>query len=338
MSTYEEALCNNTTDLEFVVPDVQQFDRKIILAGWLVYGSNIYYAGSVGTLDTLFRDQFDLGSAEANLAALTEDGEWFYDSDTDVCYLYSLNNPLTHHTIEGGRNFTNLKNEAINRASEFVRSYINKPIYKRTGTGVQSPTARDYEDIVIRSTALIAASMMLMPYDPDRAAALERIAFDRDDGTGYLDLVKTGEIRLWHESDKRLAEGAVSPVSVNASTTGSIIDLKGRATQSDKILVKITTPTSGTATIAAGTANTTVKFSTWVGNSTGLQVVAQEADRVISGGYDPIGLGMYAKFSMGVYYYADSWNVHVNAWDDYPETQTMIKNAQAERFRTERIT
>ncbi len=337
MSTYEEALCNNTTDLEFVIPDIQQFDRKIVLSGWLVYGSNIYYAGSTGTVDTLFRDQFDLGDAEANLGALTEDGEWFYDSDTDVCYLYSLNNPLTHHTMEGGRNFTNLKNEAINRATEFVRSYINKPIYKRTGTGVQSPTARDYEDVVIRGTAILAASMMLMPYDPDRAMTLEKLVFDREEGTGYLDMIKRGEIRLWHEVDKRLSEGVVHPVSLNSSTTGSIIDVKGRGTRSDVIMVKITTPTSGNATIAAGTAST-VKFSTWVGDDTGLKVVAQEADRVVSGGYDSIGLGMYAKFSMGVYYVNDEWEIQVAAHSDYPETQLQVKNTQAERYGTERIT
>jgi len=336
MSSYEEALCNNTTDLEFILPDLQNYDRKVVLVNWTNEGSNLYSAGSTGSVDTLFRDDRQLGDAEANLAALTEDGEWFYNETLDLCTIYSLNNPTTHHVLSGGRSFTNLKNEAIHRASEMCRSYIGKPIYKRTGTGSQAPSARDYEDIIIRSVATYAVFLMLYPYEPQRAMEYEKLVIDREEGTGYWDMIKRGEIRLWHETDRRKSEGVVRPVSLNASTTGSIIDIKGRGTKSDIIKVKITTPTSGTDTIAAGTASA-VKYSTWVGDDTGLKVVAQEADRVVSGGYDPIGLGMYAKFSMGVYYFADEWEVEVTAYSDYPETQQRVKNAQAERFGVQRI-
>ena len=121
MSSYEEALCNNTTDLLFILPDLQNYDRKIVLVNWTNEGSNLYSAGSTGSIDTLFRDDRQLGDAEANVAAVTEDGEGFYNSSTDLCTIYSLNSPTTHHGISGGRNFTNLKNEAIHRASEMCR-------------------------------------------------------------------------------------------------------------------------------------------------------------------------------------------------------------------------
>lgn len=331
MSTYEEALCNSTTDLTFVLPDLQNYDRKVLLVNWTTEGSNLYSAGSTGNIESLYKNGQKLDSAESSVSAVNADGEWFYNSTTDLLTIYSVSNP-TYEVYEGGRDFPTHLTETVNRASEFVRSYINKPIYKRTGTGSQSGTARDYEDIVVRSTALISVAMILQPYELDRAMEIEKLAFDREEGTGYLDLIKRGEIRLWHEVDDRKADGVIRPVAVNSSTTGSIIDLKGRATRGDLIKIKITTPTSSSATVTAGTANSTVKYSTWVGDDTGLKVVATETDRVISGGYDPIGLGMHAKFSMGTYYSADEWECEVTAHDDYPETQQQVKNAQAQRF------
>ena len=56
MSTYEESYSNTTTDLEYFVPDIQAFDRKIVITNWQTYASNIYLAGSTGTMDEVFRD------------------------------------------------------------------------------------------------------------------------------------------------------------------------------------------------------------------------------------------------------------------------------------------
>jgi hypothetical protein len=213
-----------------------------------------------------------------------------------------------------------------------VRSYVGKPIYQRRGIGGQSPTARDYDDIIIRSTALLAVSMLLYPYDEEKALELEARAIDKEEGQGYLDLVKTGVIRLTNETDPRSQEGIVRPVSSNPSSTGAILDIKGRGTRSDLIKVVISTPSSGNATFASGAENTVVKFSTFTGDDFGMKYIAQESDRVISGGYDPIGLGMYAKFATGIYYANDEWEVQVSSYSDYPETQQSVKSGQAERF------
>jgi len=329
MSTYESAFCNATTDLEFVIPDIQQFDRKILITGWLPHQSNVYKAGSTGTVDTMFRDQFELASAQSSLSNLISsgsDGDWFYDSSTDISYLLSSNNPLTHHTIEGGRDYATLKSQAINRAAEFIRSYIDKPIYKRTGTGVQSVTARDYEDVIVRSNAILACTFLLMPYDPERAREIEKMAYDKEEAMGYLDQIKRGEIRLWHEVDKRRGEGVVTEVSVNSSTTGSIIDVRGKASATDLIKVIITTG----GTFAAGTASP-VKYSTYIGDDTGLKMKLTETTRIISGQYQNAAHGVEIKFSAGVYVADDEWQIEVVKYSDYPETQLPIKNSQAER-------
>ena len=68
MSTYDEFFANATTDLEYFIPDIQAFDRKILVTGWIFYQSNVYRAGSTGTIESLFRDNFDLGDPEANIS------------------------------------------------------------------------------------------------------------------------------------------------------------------------------------------------------------------------------------------------------------------------------
>ena len=315
MSSYEERFCTNA-DLEFVYPFI---NRRQVVTNFISTGGNIYRAGSTGNAEEVFRDGVNLGSAQSGLSDLTEDGEWFYDSTNDLLNLYSNNNPVTNHTVEISKDFSNLKLEAIGRASE-------------RGIGGQSPTARDYDDIIIRSTALLAVSMLLYPYDEEKALELEARAIDKEEGQGYLDLVKTGVIRLTNETDPRSQEGIVRPVSSNPSSTGAILDIKGRGTRSDLIKVVISTPSSGNATFASGAENTVVKFSTFTGDDFGMKYIAQESDRVISGGYDPIGLGMYAKFATGIYYANDEWEVQVSSYSDYPETQQSVKSGQAERF------
>jgi|TARA_R100000234_G_scaffold95157_1_gene63445 hypothetical protein len=331
MSSYEERFCTNA-DLEFVYPFLSDINRRQVVTNFISTGGNIYRAGSTGNAEEVFRDGVNLGSAQSALSDLTEDGEWFYDSTNDLLNLYSNNNPVTNHTVEISKDFSNLKLEAIGRASEMVRSYVGKPIYQRRGIGGQSPTARDYDDIIIRSTALLAVSMLLYPYDEEKALELEARAIDKEEGQGYLDLVKTGVIRLTNETDPRSQEGIVRPVSSNPSSTGAILDIKGRGTRSDLIKVVISTPSSGNATFASGAENTVVKFSTFTGDDFGMKYIAQESDRVISGGYDPIGLGMYAKFATGIYYANDEWEVQVSSYSDYPETQQSVKSGQAERF------
>ena len=326
MSTIQTAFCNLTTDLEFVIPDVHQYDRRIPITGFLVYSTNIFRAGSTGTVDSCFRDSVGLGDAEANLAALTEDGEWFYDSTNDLLYLYSLNNPLTHHIVEAGRDYATLKEQAANRAYEFIVNYIGKAHFLREGTNIQGASARSHDEILIRSNAILACSFLIMPYDPDRGMALEKLVYDREFETGYLDHIKSGRIQLWHEVGRKSQEGVCTPISRNSSSTGTIINVNGKSTHTDKIKVKITTA----GTFVAGTASP-VKYTTYLGDATGFQMVEGISAQTINGSSQQIGHNMYAIFSEGIYTINDSWEVAVTAYSEFPETQQEVKSARAER-------
>jgi len=277
-------------------------------------------------VDSCFRDSVGLGDAEANLAALTEDGEWFYDSTNDLLYLYSLNNPLTHHIVEAGRDYATLKEQAANRAYEFIVNYIGKAHFLREGTNIQGASARSYDEILIRSNAILACSFLIMPYDPDRGMALEKLVYDREFETGYLDHIKSGRIQLWHEVGRKSQEGVCTPISRNSSSTGTIIKVNGKSTHTDKIKVKLTTA----GTVVAGTASP-VKYTTYLGDATGFQMVEGISAQTINGSSQQIGHNMYAIFSEGIYTANDSWEVAVTAYSEFPETQQEVKSARAER-------
>ena len=95
-----------------------------------------------------------------------------------------------------GRDNKTLFNEFISRSSDFVRSYINKPIYKNKGVGTSDSLGRDYPEIIVRSTAFLAAAMAISPYDNQRAPQLQDVAYDPINRTGLLDMIREGKISL----------------------------------------------------------------------------------------------------------------------------------------------
>ena len=324
MSTYEESYSNTTTDLEYFVPDIQAFDRKIVITNWQTYASNIYLAGSTGTMDEVFRDNVNLGSAESALSDLTEDGEWFYDSTNDNLYLYSSSNPITNHTIEGGRSFSTLKTLAVARGAEFIRQYINRPIHKRAGVGTQGISGESYDDGIIKSNSALACADIVRPYDPDRADYLQNLAYNAENN-GMLDKIKSGEVSLWHDKTMRHNQGIVRRKSVNSNTTANIIDVRGQATADDLILVKIT---SG-GTFTKGTANTSITYSVFTGDDTGLQVKEVLSNEIIDGDFQTCAHGLKIQFSTGVLTTNDEWEIECSGTT--PEAGSPVKSITLER-------
>ena len=135
---------------------------------------------------------------------------------------------------------------------------------------------------------------------------MQDIAYNPIASNGLLDLIRKGVISLDQDEDGR--DKIVKEVSINASTTGAIVDTFGHPQVSfDRIKVIISTA----GTFAAGSAST-VKFKSFVGDDTGLKVNLVEEARVIDGGLQHIGHGVYVRFSTGVYTLDDEWEVEVS--------------------------
>ena len=313
MSTYLENYCT-IEDIQLVAPFVFDYDRKRVISNWVSHSgsdaSTIYKAGSVGKLSMLYSNDIELTSV-SDLASVDADGKFFFDEDADVVYYRptSTNNPNFDESVAAGRDNKTLFTEFISRSSDFVRSYINKPIYKNKGVGTGDSFGIDFPEVIVRSTALLSASLAIMAYDREKGEELQNLAYNPNDNNGLLDLIRRGVISLDQDEDGR--DKIVKEVAINTSSTGTIVDTFGHPTVSyDRIKVIIA---SG-GTFSAGSTST-ITYNTFVGNDNGLKIDQVAISEVIDGSFQSIGHGIYVRFSTGVYTTGDEWEVEVSGLD-----------------------
>jgi hypothetical protein len=277
MTTYLDTYCT-IDDIQLVAPFVFDYDRKRTITNWVSHSgsgnSEIWKAGSVGKFTMLYENDIEQ-TLVADIPSIDADGKYYFDEDADVVYYQpsSNSNPNYDVTMTAGRDNKTLFNEFISRSSDFVRSYINKPIYKNKGVGTGDSLGRDYPEVIVRATALLAASMAILPYDEQHGLRLQVQAYDQEGGTGLLDLIRKG-----------------------------IISLR----------IKVIIETGGT--FAAGSTST-VTYKTFVGDDSGLKINANQEAEIIDGSFQPVGHGVYVRFSTGVYTTNDEWEVEVSGLD-----------------------
>ncbi len=313
MSTYLDTYCT-IEDIQLVAPFVFDYDRKRTITNWVSHSgsgnSEIWKAGSVGKFTMLYENDIEQTSV-GDIGSIDADGKYYFDEDADVVYFQPTtnSNPNFDVTMTAGRDNKTLFNEFISRSSDFVRSYINKPIYKNKGVGTGDNLGRDYPEVIVRATALLAASMAILPYDEQHGLRLQIQAYDQEGGTGLLDLIRKGIISLDQDEDGR--DKIVKEVSINGNTTGAIVDTYGYPqTSFDRIKVIISTG----GTFAAGSTSS-VKYKSFIGDDSGLKVNQVQEAEVIDGSFQPVGHGVYVRFSTGVYTADDEWEVEVSGLD-----------------------
>ena len=332
MSTNYETFCNTTTDLLFELPSVDQYDRKRLVQGWVATDtSKLFVVYDSGYVSAFYRDGEDLGAPQGSSELTNEDGEWYYDADADALYFYCSHGPATHSCTCAGRDWVELKAEAVARAADFIRSYLAKPLYKRVGTGQQSESLREWDDVLIRCNAMLACSYLMRPYAFDEARKLEGLVYAAEFGTdrneyGLLDRIKTGDIALWHEITPQKGAGIVREVALDSSTTGGIIDTKGNAL-TDWDIFKVVIVNGGT--FAAGSTST-VTFSVFVRDATGLKLQQVVNTQLVDGGYQAFAHGIYGRFAAGVYVAVDEWEIEVSG--EAIEAGTQTRNLPLRRF------
>ena len=310
MTTYLETYCT-IDDIQLVAPFVFDYDRKRTISNWVNHSgsgsSEIWKAGSVGKTEMLYENDIEQTNVDS-VGDINADGKFYYNASADVLYFRPTdsNNPNYDVTVAVGRDNETLFNEFISRSSDFVRSYINKPIYKNKGVGTGDSLGRDFPEVIVRSTALLSASMAIMPYDAEKGGEIQSLAYDPITNNGLLDMVRDGTISLDQDEDGR--EAIVKEVSINASTTGAIVDTFGTPNTSyDRIKVIISTA----GTFAAGSSSG-VKFTSYTGSDAGLKMNVVENAKTIDGGLQHIGHGVCVRFSTGVYTINDEWEVEVS--------------------------
>ena len=327
MSTYEASYCDTNTDLSYIEPNINNYNLRRILPGdWVASGTtDLYYLYSAGYVTQLFKDGEEMTSV-----ADTPDAnkEFNYATGTGLLSFFVTNSStslLDSAVIEAGRDWYDTKVEAVAKASDLVRNLLPVPIYPRKGVGMASATGNDWPEIIVRSTAIIACADLVRPFDKDKGDEIMAMAMNPE-GTGYLDMIRTGQIALSQDEGMAKHGGIVREISINASSTGSVIDVRGTPTV-DWDVIKSIISTAGTFTSGSASG---VKYDTYVKDDTGLKIDKSSDAETIDGGFQDVGHGMQVRFSPGVYTINDQWELEVSGIID---SRTMaIKYATAERI------
>ena len=328
MSTYHESYCNTTTDLTFIEPNISEYDGKKVLASNFTTTdtSNLYQLNNTGFIDQLFKDGVEMTSVTDTPNA---DNEYNYSTSTDSFQFFlssSSVSALNSSVFEASRDWNDLKTEVVKRASDFVRNYLPFPIYPNKGVGSGDATNFDYPEIISRCTAIMAVESLIRPYDVEKADQIKSQAIN-EQGTGFLDMLRKGEITLYQSEDESKHRGILRIVSTDTNTTGGIVDIRGRSNYPWDI-IKIIISAGGT--FSAGTANTSVKFNSFIGNENGLKLEQMANDEIIDGYWQLVGHDMYVRFSPGVYVANDEWELEVSG--ELDQTFTPIKTVRASRY------
>ena len=328
MSTYHESYCNTTTDLTFIEPYIGEYDGKKVLASNFTTTdtSNLYQLNNTGFVSQLYKDGVEMTSVTDTPNA---DNEFKYSSSTDSLQFFLAStsvSSLNSSVFEASRDWSDLKTEAVKRASDFVRSFLPFPIYPNKGVGTMDASSFNYPEIIVRCTSIIAVDFLVRPYDVEKANQIKSQAMN-EEGTGLLDMLRKGEITLYQSEDESKYKGILRPVSINTNTTGGIADIKGKSTYPWDV-IKIIISAGGTFT--AGSANTTVKFNSFIGNENGLKLEQMTNEEIIDGYWQLVGHNMYVRFTPGVYTTNDEWELEVSG--ELDQSFTPVKTVRTSRY------
>ncbi len=296
-------------ELKRVFPQLDEFDQKKPVYGWVEVTTNKYAAHDSGIVTQLFANGEDLGPAQSAHTDLNVEGEWFYNSAEDVLYYYSASSPLDK-LMEAGEEFTTMVTQYRGDASRLLDSFLDPNLPKNQ----LKNKAGDYDYLIIRSTALICASMMIKTNDPTSEMANAYMA-----EAMYIDKLNNGEAALSYQNTADSSKGVIRDVTY----TGAVrpVDTRGHYSGTyDLIKIKITTP----GAIGAAKYSVWTKDSDKLGMNEGNQVVTNE---IVNGDYQVLAGGLQIRFQ-GTYYNStaavdDEWEIEVMGWSEEVDSSSL---------------
>ena len=285
--------------LKDVFPQLDSFDNKRALYGWKEVTTNKYAAHNSGLTTQLFADGEDLGSAQSAHTDLNVEGEWFYNSAEDITYYYSASTP-SDKLMEAGEEFSALITRITENASRYLDAKLDPNLPKEQLKDKEG----NYDYIIVRTTALLAATFLIRSHDPTSEVATAMM----EDAMGNIDALNKGGAALSWQTTGDSSKGVIRDVTY---TSGSIrpVDTRGRWSGSwDLIKIKV---------IGGGVLGTAT-YSVWVKDGESLknrQVVTAEK---ITGDYQHIANGIEIRFGGSaddsVATADNEWEMEVAGW------------------------
>ena len=191
-----------------------------------------------------------------------------------------------------------------------VRSMVGVPIYKQK----DSAMGNSFPEIIVLNTATLACYYLIAPYDINKANEL-KARVTNDEGTGDLDKVRSGQYILEQDETPQKLAGIIREISLDASSTGRILDVRGRPFAWDRLKIKITS--GGTLTYGS---QSTITYDVFSGDDRGLKLVKDIDGEFLTGNWDSVSNGMEILASEGVYTTNDEFELECN-----PEVSTRVQ-------------
>ena len=266
-------------ELKRVYPQIDAFDTKTPIYGWVHVAGDKYVSYDSGIVTQLFRDGQDLGAAQSAHGDVDADYEWAYDSANDAVYIHDTTGSPADLLMEAGEEFTAMITQFRTDASRYLDSKLDPNLPREQ----LKDKSGNFDYMIIRSSALIAAAFLIRATDPTNEVATALM----EEAQGNIDALNTGNAALSWQATRDASRGIIRDVTY---TAGEIRPVDTRGTWNgtwDLIKVKIGTgDVLGTAT-----------YNVFVKDGDNLKQTQVVTDEKINGDYQSLAGGLQIRFA-----------------------------------------
>ena len=210
----------------------------------------------------------------------TEENQWLYNSGCDSVLFYATDINPADSLMEAGEDFTTVVTQFRTDASRYLDSMLDPNMPKEAWKDKEG----NYDYIIIRSTALLAANFMIKAHDPNSELANALM----DEAVNNIANINAGKAALSWQVTRDSSQGVVRDVVY--ATAGAIrpVDTRGDW-YGDYDLLKVVITTAG----ALGAAT----YSVFTKGANKLKEIEVVKDEVITGDYQQLSSGLEIRFA-----------------------------------------
>jgi len=210
----------------------------------------------------------------------TEENQWLYSSQDDEVLIYANTFNPADLLIEAGEQFTTVVTQFRTDASRYLDSMLDPNMPKEAWKDKEG----NYDYIIIRTTALIAANFMIKSHDPNSELANALM----EEAMQNIENINQGKAALSWQVTRDSAQGVVRDVVYNTAGAIRPVDTRGEWVGTyDLIRILITT----------GGPLGTAKYSVFTKDDVKLKNNEVLSNEIIIGDYQPLAGGLEIRFA-----------------------------------------
>lgn len=210
----------------------------------------------------------------------TEENQWLYNSGCDSVLFYATDINPADSLMEAGEDFTTVVTQFRTDASRYLDSMLDPNMPKEAWKDKEG----NFDYIIIRTTALIAANFMIKSHDPNSELANALI----EEAMQNIENINQGKAALSWQVTRDSAQGVVRDVQYDTAGAIRPVDTRGEwVGHYDLLKVIITT----------GGPLGTAKYSVFTKDDVKLKNNEVLSNEVIIGDYQPLAGGLQIRFA-----------------------------------------